>query len=92
MHCPEKVYSVYHKLHKMCNCDLYSRDFLAAIELIAQAKRGKRSQIPASGQLNDQLLRPWQFLYFLPLPHGQGALRGVPSYCLARGSWIAIAV
>src|SRR5690606_15883796 len=23
---------------------------------------------------------PWHFLYFLPEPHGQGALRGVPAY------------
>jgi hypothetical protein len=23
-----------------------------------------------------QTVAPWHFLYFLPLPHGQGALRG----------------
>ena len=27
----------------------------------------------------DQTVAPWHFLYFLPLPHGQGALRGILS-------------
>src|SRR3989442_6005996 len=36
-----------------------------------------------------QALRPWQFLYFLPLPHGHGSLR--PTFGTSRRTGTAAA-
>ena len=44
--------------------------------------------VEAFGVLAHQATAPWHFLYFLPLPHGHGALRGT----LSLITWFAFAV
>ncbi len=43
------------------------------------AHRSRRARSQASA-------RPWQCLYFLPLPHGHGSLR--PTFCSALIGWV----